>query len=98
MVMHHTEAMSHSTENKPQPQDESRDRPLWLNVPRQNLAYSMDCLIPGLYLWFGRRSICIGGCEAEPDYPGTVHSFAGLALVLPNYQIWTTYQGDYDPR
>lgn len=91
--------MSHSTESEPHAQNESdRDRARWLNVPRRDIAYSMDCLVPGLYFWFGRRSICIGGCEAETGYPGTVHSFAGLALVLPNYQIWTTYRGDYDPR
>lgn len=69
-----------------------------LSRSRRDLAYGMDCLVPGFYLWFGRLSICLGGCEAEEDYPGTVHGGAGMALVLPHYRIWTTYRGDYDPR
>lgn len=61
------------------------------------IAYSMDTLIPGFYAWFGLFHIRIGGSEAEETYPGTIHSFAGVALVLPGYQIFSTYQGDYDP-
>lgn len=62
------------------------------------IAYSMDALIPGLYLWFGAIKIRIGGSLPEPTYPGTIHSKAGIALVLPNYRIYSTYQGSYDPR
>ncbi|NER33509.1 MAG: hypothetical protein F6J93_05490 [Oscillatoria sp. SIO1A7] len=61
------------------------------------IAYSMDALVPGLYVWFGSIRIRLGGCEAEDTYPGLVHSFAGVALVLPGYHIYTTYQGSYDP-
>lgn len=61
------------------------------------IAYSMDALIPGFYLWFGSLKIRIGGTEAEDTYPGTVHSFAGMALVLPGYRIFSSYQGSYDP-
>lgn len=61
------------------------------------IAYSMDALIPGFYAWFGLLKIRIGGSEAEETYPGTIHSFAGVALVLPGYRIFSTYQGDYDP-
>ena len=61
------------------------------------IAYSMDALIPGLYLWLGSLKIRIGGSEAEENYPGTIHSFAGMALVLPGYRIYSTYQGSYDP-
>jgi hypothetical protein len=65
------------------------------------IAYSMDLLIPGFYAWVGKIRIRIGG--AEPDdtpyrYPGTIHSLAGIALVLPGYRIFTTYQGTHDPR
>lgn len=60
------------------------------------IAYSMDTLIPGFYAWFGLLKIRIGGSEAEETYPGTIHSFADVALVLPGYQIFSTYQGDYD--
>ncbi len=62
------------------------------------IAYSMDALIPGFYCWFGPLKIRIGGSEAEDNYPGIIHSFAGVGLVLPGYQIYTTYQGIYDPR
>ena len=65
------------------------------------IAYSMDLLLPGFYAWVGKIRIRIGG--AEPDdtpyrYPGTIHSPAGIALVLPGYRIFTTYQGTHDPR
>ncbi len=65
------------------------------------IAYSMDLLIPGLYLWFGSIAIRIGGCKPDDRpyrYPGNIHSFAGFGLVLPGYIIFTTYQRGYDPR
>jgi hypothetical protein len=61
------------------------------------IAYSMDALIPGFYAWFGPLKIRIGGSDAEETYPGTIHNFAGTALVLPGYRIYSTYQGSYDP-
>lgn len=61
------------------------------------IAYSMDALIPGLYVWLGAISVRIGGSPAEKSYPGTIHSSGGIALVLPSYKIWSTYQGNYDP-
>jgi len=70
------------------------------SVPDKELtaiAYSMDALIPGFYAWLGSLRIRIGGSEAEETYPGTIHSFAGMALVLPGYWIFSTYQGDYEP-
>jgi hypothetical protein len=60
-------------------------------------AYSMDALIPGFYAWFGSVHIRIGGSEAEETYPGTIHSFASMAIGLPGYRIFSTYQGNYDP-
>lgn len=65
---------------------------------KRAIAYSMDALVPGIYFWFGSWNLRLGGSRAEISYPGTVHSFAGLALVLPGYRIYSTYQGDYDPR
>jgi hypothetical protein len=56
------------------------------------IAYSMDALIPGFYAWFGSLHIRIVGSEAEETYPGTIRSFAGVALVLPDYRIFTTNQ------
>jgi hypothetical protein len=62
------------------------------------IAYSMDALIPGLYFWCGPLKLRIGGSPAEPTYSGTLHSRIGIALVLPSYRIYSTYQGSYDPR
>lgn len=61
------------------------------------IAYSMDALIPGFYCWFGSLKIRLGGSDAEENYRGKINSFAGIALVLPNYRIFSTYQGSYDP-
>lgn len=71
------------------------------NEQMRAITYSMDLLIPGLYVWFPGFNIRIGG--SIPDdlpykYPGKIHSSAGIALVLPGYKILTTYQGTYDPR
>jgi hypothetical protein len=62
------------------------------------IAYSMDALIPGFYLWLGAFKLRIGGSLSEATYPGTLHSFAGISLVLPGYRIYTTYHGSYDPQ
>jgi hypothetical protein len=62
------------------------------------IAHSMDALIPGLYIWLGAFKFRIGGSLPEPSYPGTLHDFVGIALVLPGYRIYTTYRGTYDPR
>ncbi|OBQ28612.1 MAG: hypothetical protein AN483_14720 [Aphanizomenon flos-aquae MDT14a] len=71
------------------------------NEAVRQIAYSMDLLIPGFYLWLPGINIRFGG--AIPDdqpykYPGTIHSNVGIALVLPGYKIFTTYQGSYDPQ
>jgi hypothetical protein len=64
----------------------------------QSIAYSMDALIPGLYLWFGSVRLRLGGSPPEANYPGTIHSPVGIALVLPGYRIYSTYRGSYDAR
>jgi hypothetical protein len=61
------------------------------------IAYSLDTLIPGLYIWLGALKIRIGGSEPEESYPGKIHSPIGIALVFPGYRIYSTYQGSYDP-
>jgi hypothetical protein len=61
------------------------------------IAYSMDALIPGLYLWIGSARIRLGGSLPEESYSGTIHSPIGIALVLPGYRIYSTYHGSYDP-
>ena len=65
---------------------------------RRAIAYSMDTLIPGLYLWFHSLHLRIGGSQPEASYPGTIHSGIGIAIVLPGYRIFTTYQDSHDPR
>jgi hypothetical protein len=64
---------------------------------RRDLTYSMDVLIPGVYLWLGPVTVRLGGSIAEDNYPGVVHSWAGFAIVFPGYRIYSTYQGSYDP-
>jgi hypothetical protein len=66
-----------------------------LDESKRSIAYSMDLLIPGLYIWLGSFTMRLFG--AKPDdtphkYPGMLHSKYGLALVLPSYRIFTTYQ------
>lgn len=62
------------------------------------IAYSLDALIPGLYFWLGPMRIRLGGSLPEKNYAGTIHSAVGLAVVLPGYRIYSTYQDSYDPR
>jgi hypothetical protein len=71
------------------------------NAKKREIAYSMDTLVPGVYLWAGSFAIRIWG--AAPDdspyrYPGTLNSRYGVAIVLPGYHILTTYKDSYDPR
>ena len=67
------------------------------DIKMRAIAYSLDTLIPGLYIWLGAIKIRIGGCLPEDNYPGTIHSPIGIALVFPGYRIYSTYQGSYDP-
>jgi hypothetical protein len=68
---------------------------------KREIAYSMDLLIPGLYIWIGNYTLRLFG--GKPDdtpykYPGTLNSHYGIALVLPGYRMFTTYHQSYDPR
>jgi hypothetical protein len=64
----------------------------------REIAYSMDTLIPGIYVWSPDWNWRMGGSVAEATYPGRVHSRFGIAMVLPKYRLFTTYRGNYDPR
>jgi hypothetical protein len=73
----------------------------WIGVGEaaRVLAYNMDLLHPGFYLWVGTFSLRLGGYQPDDapyPYPGTLHSRLGLALVLPGYRCWTTYRGTFD--
>ena len=65
---------------------------------RLAMTYSMDALVPGLYVWVGRLTLRWGGSEAEEHYSGMIHQSIGCAIVLPGYRIFSTYQGSYDAR
>ncbi len=82
-----------------QPQTDPVDLPLRASLlwRRYAIAYSLDTLIPGLYIWLGVFKLRLGGSLPEDNYRGTVHNPIGLALVLPGYQIYSTYQGSYAP-
>mgnify|MGYP001791365385 FL=1 len=63
------------------------------------IAYSMDLLIPGIYIWCPWFTLKIGGSYPDDNpyrYPGMIHSSSGVGLVLPGYRIFTSYQGTYD--
>ena len=64
----------------------------------QAIAYSLDVLIPGLYFWAGPIKLRLGGSQPEENYSGTIHSKFGIAIVLPGYRIYSSYQDSYDPR
>jgi hypothetical protein len=70
-----------------------------LNITNTNFTLTSNNFTH--YLWLPGIHIRFGG--AVPDdqpykYPGTIHSNTGMALVLPGYKIFTTYQGSYDPQ
>jgi hypothetical protein len=67
------------------------------DLQMRSIAYSLDTLIPGLDIWLGAIKIRIGGSLPEENYPGTIHSPIGIALVFPGYRTYSTYQGSYDP-
>ena len=39
----------------------------------QAIAYSLDALIPGLYIWAGPIILRLGGSQSEENYSGTIH-------------------------
>ncbi len=53
------------------------------------ISYSLDALIPGLYIWLGGIKIRLGGSLPETNYPGMLHSPMGIAIVLPGYRIYS---------
>ncbi|MEA5593582.1 hypothetical protein [Rivularia sp. UHCC 0363] len=69
------------------------------NEKLRAIAYSMDLLIPGIYIWCPWFTLKIGGSNPDDNpyrYPGMIHSSTGVAVVLPGYKIFTSYQDSYD--
>lgn len=55
---------------------------------RREIAYNIDILMPGLYLWIGKFTIRIGGQELIDSpyvYPGKLDSYSGLSIIFPGY-------------
>ena len=70
-----------------------------ISEQKRAIAYSMDLLIPGLYIWLGSFTVRLFGSQPEDEpykYPGVLNSNYGIALVLPGYRILTTYRNSYD--
>lgn len=66
----------------------------------RTIVYSMDLLIPGIYIWCPWFTFKIGGSVPNDEpyrYPGKIHSDSGIAIVLPGYIIFTNYKNSYDP-
>jgi hypothetical protein len=85
--------MSITTPIKSQNNDQSAS-----TESKRSIAYSMDLLIPGLYVWLGSFTIRLFGSKPDDTphkYPGMLNSNYGVALVLPGYHIFTTYIGSY---
>lgn len=64
------------------------------------IAYSLDTLLPGFYLWLGPIALRIGGSAPDDSpyrYPSTIHSPVGMALVLFG-RAFTTYRGMLDAQ
>lgn len=77
---------------KPLPEGSVLDREL------NAIPYTMDALIPGFSPWFGPLQVGICGREAKKTHPSMRPGYTARALVLPTQRIFSTYQGDYDPR
>lgn len=70
-----------------------------INEDSRVLAYNMDLLHPGIYVWCGVIKIRIGGYlpDDSPDrYPGVLNSRIGVAIVFPGQRILTTHRGTFD--
>jgi hypothetical protein len=81
--------------------DFGKARDAEVSEQKRAIAYSMDLLIPGLYIWLGSFTFRLFGEKPEDtpyQYPGMLNSRYGVALVLPGYHILTTYKDSYDPR
>ena len=69
------------------------------NEKLRAIAYSMDLLIPGVYIWCPWFTLKIGGGSPDDSpyrYPGMNHSSTGVADELPGYKIFNSNQGTYD--
>lgn len=76
------------------------------SVPRideklRAIAYSIDTLSPGVYIWLPGLRFRLGGSKPDDEpyrYPGVIHASFGIAIVLPGYHVLSTYCDTHDPR
>lgn len=63
---------------------------------RIDLAYCIDALIPGVYIWIEKFSIRLWGCISDDSYSFYLKTFCGIAIVLPGFHIISTpYDFEY---
>ncbi len=55
-------------------------------MSKKDLAWCLDTLIPGVYLWAGDCIWSLGGSTAEDSHPYTIQDGVGFAIILPN--LW----------
>ena len=61
-----------------------------MSLKQKSLAYSLDALYPGFYIWFFNLYIRIGGEDCPSDYNYVIPTKVGLGIVLPNLIYWHT--------
>jgi hypothetical protein len=76
-------------------------RPTLLVVSERKraIAYSINLLTPGLYIWLGSFTVRLFGSQPDDEpyrYPGVLNSNYGIALVLPGDRLLTTDRTSLD--
>lgn len=59
-------------------------------IRERSLAFSIDTLTPGLYIWFYNINIMLGGTICSADYNLVIPTDFGFGIVLPNLVYWHT--------
>jgi hypothetical protein len=57
---------------------------------RREIAYNIDLLYSGFYLWVGKFTIRLGGCQLidKPyKYPGHLDRYCGLAIIIKGFSL-----------
>ena len=60
------------------------------NIKQRSLAYSLDTLCPGLYIWFFNKYIIFGGDICPANYNYVIPTKFGFGFVFPNLDHWHT--------
>jgi len=60
------------------------------NIKQRSLAYSLDTLCPGLYIWFFNTYIILGGDICPANYNYVIPTKLGFGFVFPSLDHWHT--------